>query len=85
VVNFFQDKSGQPTSTNVELFGNNTTTTVKAINNLDAQVSFKLPSVKSIVKVGGTNLGGKPYVQAYGSASIGSMYYVSITFDQLSN
>lgn len=76
---------GQPTSTNVELFGNNTTTTVKAINNLDAQVSFKLPTIKSIVKVGGTNLGGKPYVQAFGSAAIGSMYYVSITFDQLSN
>ncbi len=72
----------QPTSTTVPLFGN---TTVKAINNLDAQVSFKLPTIKSIVKVGGTNLGGKPYVQAYGSASIGSMYYVSITFDQLSN
>jgi len=72
----------QPTTTTVPLFGN---TTVKAINNLDAQVSFKVPSIKSIVKVGGTNLGGKPYVQAFGSAAIGSMYYVSLTFDQLLN
>lgn len=72
----------QPTTATVPLFGN---TTVKAINNLDAQVSFKLPSIKSVVKVGGTNLGGKPYVQAFGSASIGSMYYVSLTFDQLLN
>lgn len=69
----------QPTSTNVPLFSN---TTVKAINNLDAQVSFKLPTMKSILKVGGTNLFGKPYVQAYGSAAIGSMYYVSLTFDE---
>ena len=73
----------QPTSADVvDLFSN---TTVKAINNLDAQVSFKLPSIKSIVNVGGTNLFGKPYVQAYGSASVGSMYYISLTFDELLN
>jgi len=69
----------QPTSTNAALFSN---TTVRAINNLDAQVSMKLPVMKSILKVGGTNLFGKPYVQAYGSAAIGSMYYVSLTFDE---
>ncbi len=72
----------QPTSTNVPLFSN---TTVQAINNLDAQVSYKLSGIKSILKVGGTNLFGKPYVQAYGSASVGSMYYVSLTFDELLN
>ena len=72
----------QPTNTAVPLFSN---TTVQAINNLDAQVSYKLPSIKSILKVGGTNLFGKPYVQAYGSAAIGSMYYVSLTFDELLN
>ncbi len=73
----------QPTSADVvDLFTN---TTVKAINNLDAQVSLKIPGIKSIVKVGGTNLFGKPYVQAYGSASVGSMYYVSLTFDELLN
>ncbi|GHB85434.1 carboxypeptidase-like regulatory domain-containing protein [Persicitalea jodogahamensis] len=73
----------QPTSADVvDLFTN---TTVKAINNLDAQVSLKMPGIKSIVKVGGTNLFGKPYVQAYGSASVGSMYYISLTFDELLN
>ncbi len=73
----------QPTTASqVDLFTN---TTVRAINNLDAQVSFKLPSIKSIVKVGGTNLFGTPYVQAYGSASVGSMYYISLTFDELLN
>ena len=71
----------QPSDSDIPLFTN---TTVPAINNVDAQVSFKLSSLKSILKVGGTNLGGSPYYQAYGNPSIGSMYYVGITFDQLS-
>jgi iron complex outermembrane recepter protein len=72
----------QPTTTNVPLFSN---TIVPAITNFDAQVSAKVPSIKSIIKVGGTNLGGKPYVQAFGSAAVGSMYYISLTFDELLN
>lgn len=72
----------QPTTTGLQFFTN---TTVPAINNIDAQVSMKLPSMKSILKVGGTNIGGKPYMQAYGSAFVGSMYYVSLSFDELLN
>ncbi|WP_304237210.1 carboxypeptidase-like regulatory domain-containing protein [Jiulongibacter sediminis] len=75
----------RPTDLNIQvddLFNNSV---VPAINNLDAQVSFKLPAIKSILKIGGTNIGGKPYIQAFGSASIGSMYYASITFDELLN
>ena len=62
-----------------------TNTMVPKVTNLDAQVSIKLASMKSILKIGGTNIGGKPYIQAYGSASVGSMYYVALTFDQLFN
>jgi iron complex outermembrane recepter protein len=62
-----------------------TNTQVAAITNLDAQVSIKMPSIKSVVKIGGTNIGGKPYVQAYGSAAVGSMYYISVSFDELLN
>jgi iron complex outermembrane recepter protein len=72
----------QPTTTTVDRFTN---TQVPKINNLDAQVSFKLPAFKSILKVGGTNIGSKPYFQAYGSALVGSMYYVSLSFDELFN
>ena len=71
-----------PTSTEVGIFQN---TTVPAINNLDAQVSFKVPTIKSVIKVGGTNIGGNPYIQAFGSAMVGSMYYVSVSFDELFN
>lgn len=73
---------GSPNDAAQEWFTNSQ---VPAITNLDAQVSAKLPSIKSILKVGGTNLGGKPYFQAFGSAMVGSTYYVSLTFDQLFN
>ncbi|WP_128546226.1 TonB-dependent receptor [Larkinella soli] len=51
---------------------------------LDAQVSYKLPSLKSIVKVGGSNILNQYYSQGYGLAQIGGLYYVSLTFDQIS-
>nr|WP_299420649.1 carboxypeptidase-like regulatory domain-containing protein [uncultured Emticicia sp.] len=72
----------QPTTTGVASFSN---TIVPAVTTFDAQISYKLTSMKSIIKLGGTNIGGKPYIQAYGSAAVGSMYYVAITFDELLN
>lgn len=78
----WQASFNQPTTTGITSFTN---TMVPAITNLDAQVSYRLSAMKSIIKVGGTNIGGKPYIQAYGSAAVGSMYYVAITFDQLLN
>lgn len=72
----------QPTTTGVASFSN---TIVPAVTTFDAQISYKLSSMKSIIKLGGTNIGGKPYIQAYGSAAVGSMYYVAITFDELLN
>lgn len=71
-----------PTTTDAPLFSN---TQVPAINNLDAQVSLKVPAIKSIIKLGGTNLFGKSYIQSYASPNVGSTYYVSIMFDQLLN
>ena len=50
---------------------------------LDAQVSYKVPSFKSTVKLGGTNLLNHYYAQGYGLARIGGLYYLSITFDEL--
>jgi iron complex outermembrane recepter protein len=71
-----------PTNTGLARYQN---TQVPVVNNIDAQVSYKLSGIKSIVKLGGSNIGGKPYIQAFGSPSVGSMYYVSITFDELLN
>ncbi|MFD2570107.1 TonB-dependent receptor domain-containing protein [Spirosoma soli] len=52
-------------------------------SSVDAQVSYKVPSFKSVVKLGGTNILNKYYAQGYGLARIGGLYYVSITFDEL--
>jgi hypothetical protein len=52
-------------------------------NTVDAQLSIKMPSVKSILKIGATNMFNNYYSQGYGLAQIGGLYYVSLNFDQL--
>ncbi len=76
----WQSSFGVPTDANQVFFTN---TMVPAITNIDAQISAKLPSIKSILKIGGTNIGGKPYFQAFGSSMVGSTYFVSLSFDEL--
>jgi len=56
---------------------------VPEFHTVDAQINYKIPSLKSAIKVGGTNLGGKEYFTAFGSGFIGSMYYVSWTINNL--
>lgn len=56
-----------------------------AFSIFDAQVSYKIKSIKSIIKVGGTNLLNSGYRQAWGNPNVGSMYFVSITFDEFLN
>ena len=58
---------------------------VPAYTSLDAQVSFKLESMKSYLKVGGSNLFNNVYTQSFGGPTIGGIYYLSLTFDQLFN
>ena len=48
---------------------------------IDAQVSYQIPSLKAVVKVGGNNLGGKEYQSVLGGGRIGSIYYTSVSFD----
>jgi outer membrane receptor protein involved in Fe transport len=49
---------------------------------LDAAVSYKLQPIKSVIKIGGTNLGGGDYRTNLGGPFVGQMYYFSITFDE---
>lgn len=57
--------------------------TIEAFSIVDAQVSYKVLPVKSVVKLGASNLFNNQVYQAYGSPAIGAIYYVSLTFDQL--
>ena len=56
-----------------------------SFSTLDAQLNYKLKSIKSILKVGGTNILNTAYQSNWGNPTIGTMYYVSITFDEFLN
>ena len=48
---------------------------------LDAQVNYRIPNLKSIIKLGGANLTGQEYLSAPGVGAIGSQYYISWTIN----
>jgi iron complex outermembrane recepter protein len=56
---------------------------VPAYSTIDAQVSVKLPKLKSSVKLGGTNILNHRYYQFAAGPTIGALYYVAITVDGL--
>jgi len=60
-------------------FGN---ATIPAYGVLNAQFNYRLSSIRTIIKMGGTNLGGKDYRTSFGSPYVGQMYYVSLVFDE---
>ena len=53
--------------------------TIDAATVVDAQLNYGVPSMKSVFKVGATNIGGKEYSQVYGAGLIGQQYFVSWT------
>ena len=52
-------------------------------HNVDAAVSYKVPSIKSIFKLGANNLLNQYYRNAVGNPSIGGLYYVSFAYNVL--
>lgn len=58
-------------------------TIVPAFNTFDAQVSYKIAPIKSILKIGGSNIFNRYYTQAFGNPAVGGLYYISLTFDEL--
>jgi outer membrane receptor protein involved in Fe transport len=54
---------------------------VPEFHNVDAQINYSVPSIKSTFKVGGTNILGDEYFTAVGTGFIGSMYYLSWTIN----
>lgn len=52
-----------------------------AFGTFDAQVSMKLPKIRSILKIGGTNVLNKYFVNELGGPSIGGLYYVSFGYN----
>lgn len=56
---------------------------VPSYNVTDAQVTYKLTGMKSLLKIGGSNVFNKKYIQSLGGPNIGAIYYISLTFDEL--
>ncbi|MGB5189774.1 TonB-dependent receptor [Robiginitalea sp.] len=52
---------------------------IPSFNVLDAQVNYTVPSLKSIFKLGGSNILGEDFFSAVGTGIVGSIFYVSWT------
>ncbi|MEO5595344.1 MAG: TonB-dependent receptor [Chitinophagaceae bacterium] len=58
---------------------------ISAYSSVDAQVTYRVPSAKASVKVGGADIFNHRYLQYAGGPTIGALYYVAITFEGLFN
>ncbi len=54
---------------------------IPAYSVVDAQINYSVPSIKSVFKLGGSNLSGNEYFSAIGTGFVGSIYYVSMTIN----
>ncbi len=55
--------------------------TLPSVTTLDAQVSYKFPKTKSILKLGGTNIINRYYTNGFGNAQVGALYYASFAWN----
>jgi outer membrane receptor protein involved in Fe transport len=54
---------------------------VSSFGTLDAQVSYKLLDIRSMIKLGATNLTNHYYISQYGNPAIGGVYYISYAYN----
>ncbi|WP_276975663.1 TonB-dependent receptor [Flavobacterium filum] len=55
---------------------------IKEMTVVDAQINYAIPSLKSVIKVGATNLGGNEYIQVLGAGAVGQQFFVGLTINQ---
>jgi outer membrane receptor protein involved in Fe transport len=54
---------------------------IKSFTTIDAQVNYQFPKIKSMFKLGGTNILNKYYQTGYANPKIGGVYYASFAFN----
>jgi iron complex outermembrane receptor protein len=59
------------------------TGTVNEINTFDAQVTYKVPASNAAIKIGGTNIFNRPFIQYAGGPTIGALVYAAVSFEGL--
>ncbi|MFD2563319.1 TonB-dependent receptor [Aquimarina rubra] len=50
---------------------------------VDAQMNYRIPRLKSVFKVGATNIGGNEYYNALGTGLVGAQYYIGLSINNL--
>ncbi|PWT77923.1 MAG: TonB-dependent receptor [Bacteroidetes bacterium] len=56
---------------------------VPAFGTIDAQINYRLPKAKTMIKLGGSNVLNHYYQTSFGNPKIGAIYYVAIVFDEM--
>lgn len=56
---------------------------VAAYGTLDVMVGFRLPKIKSLIKIGSTNVLNKYYRSSFGNPDVGGLYYASFAYNVL--
>lgn len=54
---------------------------IKSATVIDAQINYGIPKLKSVIKLGAANIGGKEYYQVIGAGLIGQQYFASWTIN----
>ena len=54
---------------------------VPSYQTVDAMLSYKFTNIKSLLKIGATNLFNKYYTSAFGNPRIGGLYYISFGYN----
>ncbi|MGL2965203.1 TonB-dependent receptor [Flavobacterium sp. XGLA_31] len=54
---------------------------IDAATVIDAQINYGIPKLKSVLKIGAANIGGKEYQQVLGAGLIGQQYFASLTIN----
>ncbi len=54
---------------------------VSAFSTVDAQVSYKCKGIRSMIKIGASNLLNQYYTSQFGNPAIGGLYYVSFAYN----
>jgi hypothetical protein len=54
-----------------------------ATTTIDAHIAYKIPAMKTVIKIGGSNLTNKYYTTSFGSAQVGGLYYITLVYDDV--
>jgi len=57
---------------------------IPAFTTIDFHISYKLSSLNTVLKLGGSNVLNNYYTTSFGSAQIGGLYYISLIYEDMS-